>query len=91
MHLDGGYSRRNDKDEKKESESKDSGAQNNDKPKYGSDDKSTKGAIEGFKLSFPNGGDNANNNETQKKDGNNTLANVINGDNNKGNGGEQNK
>ena len=89
MGLDGGYSRKNDKDRKSEAGGSDSGSQNNEKPTYGSNN-STKDAIkndEGFKTSF-SGNNNTNNNQSNKK--NDAVGNAIqNGGNNKQGGNNQ--
>jgi hypothetical protein len=76
LHLDGGYSRKTDKDGNVDPGSKDSDSKNNEKAKYGSDSNSTKKAINGsdFKRSFGGGG-NGNNNKSKS---NNTVNNAIN-------------
>ena len=76
LHLDGGYSRKTDKDGNVDPGSKDSDSKNNEKAKYGSDSNSTKKAINGsdFKRSFGGVG-NGNNNKSKS---NNTVNNAIN-------------
>ena len=78
MGLDGGYPRKNDKNEKSESGS-DSGSRNSEKTNYGSNPNSTKDAINNnkdFKRSF-GGGNNTNNNKSNQNK-NNTVNNAIN-------------
>ena len=83
MGLDGGYPRKNDKNEKSESGS-DSGSRNSEKTNYGSNPNSTKDAINNnkdFKRSF-GGGNNTNNNKSNQNK-NNTVNNAINNLSNK--------
>ena len=78
LGLDGGYPRKKEQDENKNSDGS-SGAKNNEKANYGSDPNAAKNAIkdEGFKRSF---GNNTNNDSTKNK-GDNPVSQAINGPN----------